>query len=81
MLNSLGYAMIQHRKIDEAIGVFKLNVEMFPDSFKTHDSLGEAYMLEGNRGLAKEQYRRALELNPHNQNAIEKLRELGERGD
>ena len=80
-LNALGYAMIQHGKTAEAIGIFKLNVEMFPRSFNTYDSLGEAYMLDGNRGLAKDQYRRSLELNPHNQNAIEKLREIGESGD
>jgi imidazolonepropionase-like amidohydrolase len=80
-LNALGYALIQHGKLDEAIRIFQLNAETFPDSFNAYDSLGEAHMRKGNRALAIEQYRRSLTLNPKNQNAAEKLRELGKSGD
>ena len=80
-LNALGYALIQHNKVEDAVGIFRLNVEMFPESFNSYDSLGEAYLLMGRRDAAIEQYRRALELNPHNQNAVEKLWELGENGE
>ncbi len=75
-LNALGYALLQHQRYDDAIAIFLLNVEMFPKSFNVYDSLGEAYMLRGDRALAIQNYRRSLELNPHNQNAVEKLGEL-----
>ena len=42
-----------------------------------YDSLGEAYMIAGERDRAIENYRRSLELDPANENAVEKLRELG----
>ncbi len=75
-LNALGYALLQHQRYDDAIAIFLLNVETFPKSFNVYDSLGEAYMLRGDRALAIQNYRRSLELNPHNQNAVEKLGEL-----
>jgi predicted TPR repeat methyltransferase len=34
-------------------------------------------MIAGDRDLAIENYRRSMELDPANENAVEKLRELG----
>lgn len=75
-LNSLGYRLISLNKLPEAIAVLKLNVESFPKSFNTYDSLGEAYMLYGNTDLAIKNYEKVLELNPENTNALEKLKQL-----
>lgn len=52
---------------------------VFPASFNVYDSLAEAYMKKGNKELAIESYRKSLELNPDNVNALEKLR--GQEGD
>jgi Flp pilus assembly protein TadD len=72
----LGYQLLRAKKISDAVEVFKLAVEVYPKSYNTYDSLGEAYMDGGNRDLAIQNYRKSLQLNPANTNAIEKLKEL-----
>jgi len=62
--------------LDAAVEVFRANVEMNPESANAHDSLGEAYMLKGDREAAIESYTKSLELNPENSNAVEKLENL-----
>jgi predicted alpha/beta superfamily hydrolase len=76
--NSLGYRLIGQGMIDAAIGVFKMNVEMNPQSANAYDSLGEAYMVGGNKVLAVENYSKSLELDPDNTNAKEMLDKLEE---
>jgi tetratricopeptide (TPR) repeat protein len=56
--------------------VFKMNVEDYPNSPNAYDSLGEAYMINGNKELSIKNYQRSLELNPNNTNALEMLRKL-----
>ena len=55
---------------------YRLNVEMFPQGFNTYDSLGEAYMENGDKSLAIQNYKKSLELNPKNTGAVEKLKKL-----
>lgn len=76
-LNTLGYDLLKVKRVKEAIEVFKLNVEAYPDRFNTYDSLGEAYMMAGEKELAIVNYKKALELNPKSTNAMEKLKQLG----
>jgi tetratricopeptide (TPR) repeat protein len=78
-LNGLGYQLLSLRRVSEAIEIFKLNVERYPQAFNTYDSLGEAYMVNGNVDLAIRNYEKSLELNPNNRNASEKLQELRTR--
>jgi cytochrome c-type biogenesis protein CcmH/NrfG len=50
----------------------------YPESANTYDSLGEAYMTNGEKELAVQNYKRLLDLDPNNQNAknmIEKMNE------
>jgi CubicO group peptidase (beta-lactamase class C family) len=75
-LNGLGYQLMQMKRVKDAIEVFKLNVEMFPQAFNTYDSLGEAYMENGDKSLAIQNYKKSLELNPQNAGAVEKLKKL-----
>lgn len=78
-INSLGYALMQSKKTADAIEVLKLNVADFPASFNAYDSLGEAYINAGNKELAIQNYQKSLELNPQNQNAVQKLKKLKEQ--
>lgn len=78
-LNTLGYQLLEMKKIREAIAIFQLNVEAYPQSFNTYDSLGEAYMAAGEKELAIKNYERSLELNPLNTNAVERLKKLREQ--
>ena len=76
-LNTLGYELLGAGRVAEAVEIFRLNVEAFPEAFNTYDSLAEAYAARGEKELAIKNYRRSLELNPQNTNAAEKLKELG----
>jgi len=53
-----------------------MNVEMKPQSANAYDSLGEAYVINENKEIAIENYKKSLELNPDNSNALEMLKEL-----
>jgi len=75
-LNQLGYQLLRTGKPREAIEIFKLNVEAYPQGFNTYDSLGEAYMAVNERELAKQNYKKSLELNPNNTNAVAVLKTL-----
>jgi CubicO group peptidase (beta-lactamase class C family) len=75
-LNNLGYQFMSRRKYDEAVAVFALNVEFFPESWNVYDSLGEAYMNKGEVRLAKENYEHSLRLNPENINGAKTLDRL-----
>lgn len=78
-LNTLGYLLLQSQKVKEAIEIFKLNVEAYPQGFNTYDSLGEAYMVNGDKELAIQNYKKSLELNPQNSNATAMLKKLEEK--
>jgi len=77
-LNMLGYQLVARDQIDEAIVIFELNVEAFPDGFNAYDSLAESYMLTGRSEEAIANYQRSLELNPDNTNAVAMLARLQE---
>ena len=79
-LNYLGYYLMDNlRKTRDAVEVFKLNVEIYPQSANAYDSLGEAYMKIGEKELAIKNYRKSAELNPQNKNALEMLKKLKEQ--
>jgi tetratricopeptide (TPR) repeat protein len=74
--NMLGYSLLRDGKIAEAIEVFKLNVEMFPESANVYDSLGEAYAEAGDTVSAIKNYGKVLEIDPDNGNAKQMLEKL-----
>jgi tetratricopeptide (TPR) repeat protein len=75
-VNGVGYWLLGKKRIEEAVEIFKMNVEDFPNSANAYDSLGEAYMTKGDKELSIKNYKRSLELNPNNANAVENLRRL-----
>ena len=75
-LNSLGYQLIRTKKFKEAIRIFQLNIEAYPQSSNVYDSLGEGYMNDGNKPQAIVNYQKSLELNPKNRGAVEMIRKL-----
>ena len=74
--NGLGYRLMTGGRIEEALRVFELNVEMYPGSANAYDSLAEAWMKNGNKKKALRFYKKSLELNPDNQNAAKIIEEL-----
>jgi tetratricopeptide (TPR) repeat protein len=75
-LNQAGYRLLRENKIKEAIILFRLNVEFYPNSWNVYDSLGEAYAASGAKALAVISYKKSLELNPKNSGALEALKKL-----
>lgn len=75
-LNMLGYQLLARDMVEEAVTIFELNVEAYPEAFNTYDSLGEAYMVAGRSEAARAGYERSLELNPENTNAVAMLERL-----
>lgn len=78
VLNWLGYHFLYWwGRTEEAVGVFELNAKLHPDSANAFDSLAEACDVVGRKKKAIENYKKSLELNPRNQNAVRNLERLG----
>ncbi len=75
-LNNLGYQLIKANQLPQAIRIFQLNVEAYPNSANSYDSLGEAYMNAGEKSLAIANYQKSLQLNPKNHGAVLVLQKL-----
>src|SRR6266852_225315 len=75
-LNRLGYILIRENKFKEAIRIFQLNIEVYPQSSNVYDSLAEGYMDDGDKAPAVANYRKSLQLNPKNRNAVVMLQKL-----
>jgi len=79
-VNSEGYQLLGGKHYADAITLFQRNVDAHPASSNTYDSLGEAYMDDGQTELAIKNYEKVLELNPNSSNAkamLDKLRAPG----
>jgi CubicO group peptidase (beta-lactamase class C family) len=79
-LNGFGYFLVGEKHVDEALRVFRMNVEAFPKSANAQDSLGEAYELAGDKAGAAAAYEQAIKLDPgfkHAADALAKLKSPG----
>jgi tetratricopeptide (TPR) repeat protein len=75
-MNMYGYQFLAKKNYTNAIKIFKMNVELFPESSNVYDSLGEAYMKSGNKELAIKNYKKSLDLDPKNDNAEKMIKKL-----
>jgi imidazolonepropionase-like amidohydrolase len=76
-LNGLGYRLLTMKKFRDAIAIFTLETETFPDSADAYASLGEAYLGVDEKEQAIAAYKKALALDPKNLDAAAKLESLG----
>ena len=89
-VNFMGYEHLQAADNRGAIEILKLNAEAYPNSANVYDSLSDAYFADGQRDLARENAKNALELLPSDttdpedrrngikESAEQKLKQLGE---
>ncbi|NYS34433.1 hypothetical protein HZZ02_12055, partial [Streptococcus danieliae] len=75
-LNAWGYRLLGRQQLKQALAVFQLGVQLYPQGANGHDSLAEAYEADGATALAVTHYRRSLELDPGNKHAVARLRVL-----
>ena len=66
-LNLFGYEMLNKNKINEALEIFKLNKERYPNSWNCFDSYADALIKNDNKEEAIANYKKALELAPEDQ--------------
>lgn len=78
-LNTLGLQLVFNpSKSLQGIKVFLLATKLYPNSANLFDSLAEGYLFVGNKEKAIESFKKSLELNSQNQNAINRLKQLKE---
>ena len=61
-INTTGYQLLFANKVDEAIKLFKLNVNRYPKSWNVYDSLAEALLKKGDKKGSKKYYEKALKM-------------------
>ena len=89
LVNLMAYERLQAGDTKGAVEIAKLNVVAYPNSANAYDSLGDAYLADGQKELARASAKQALELlasdttdNQQRKDAIkqsaeEKLKQLG----
>lgn len=75
-LNDYGYRLLGEKRQDQALKIFKLYVDLYPQSSNAYDSYAESLAALGDKTEAIKNYKRSLELNPNNNNAVEQLEKL-----
>ena len=88
-VNVMGYDHIQAGDIKGGLEILKLNVAAYPNSANAYDSLSDAFLADGQKDLAKQNAKRALDLlasdtsdpeqrrNAIRESAEQKLKQLG----
>lgn len=75
-LDNFGHSLLNNGKTEEALSVFKLNVEKFPGSSTAWTSLAEGFLKDGNKSESVRSLEKAVELEPGNRRAQEMLQKL-----
>jgi len=90
IVNLMGYEHLRAGDTKAAAEIMKLNVTAFPESPNTYDSLSDAYLADGQKELARQNAKKAIEFlandttdEPARRDAIrdsaqQKLKQLGE---
>ncbi|MBL7707037.1 MAG: hypothetical protein JNM21_15930 [Taibaiella sp.] len=68
-INQFGYELLGQGKLNEALAIFKLNTELYPDSFNTFNSYGEYLIAAGKKKAGLKAYKKSLKLKPANEKA------------
>jgi len=79
-VNAYGYDLMEDRKLEYALAIFRLNTELYPESWNTYDSYGECLLELGEIENGIKAYKKSLELNPNNSAAIEALENMKNGG-
>jgi tetratricopeptide (TPR) repeat protein len=69
-----GQRLLNEKKPEQALLLFRLSADENPHSFLSHFAVGEAHLRIGNKAEAVKFFERALELNPKSYDAAEGLR-------
>jgi tetratricopeptide (TPR) repeat protein len=77
LLKFFGYQLLRDFNApDRAVRYFEMATEAYPRSWAAWESLGEAYLVTGDKDKAGQMYERSLTMNPQNENAKRMLKLL-----
>lgn len=75
-INAAGYGAAFADQLDRAQQILEIGTQLFPDSANAWDSFAEITLHRGDRKMAIEYYKKALEVDPEFANAAEQLKTL-----
>jgi len=75
-LNPAAFWLLNHQKPSDAVLVYRLNVEEYPDAWNAYDGLAKSYLAVRDTSNAIATYRQFLKRNPQSQNAADALKLL-----
>jgi CubicO group peptidase (beta-lactamase class C family) len=75
-LDSLGWDLVENKRLADALEIFKLAVQEFPKSPNAYDSLGEIYLIQKNYDSALANFKKFLELDAQNSHAQEMVKKV-----
>lgn len=75
-MNAYGYRFLQEEHTPQAVRMFKLYVDLFPDSWNAYDSLGEALLKAGDTDAARKMYEKSVSLKPDSKSGLDALEKL-----
>lgn len=78
VLNNTGYQELRKKNYEIAQSTFKIYTILYPNSANAFDSLGEFYMVKGDKKNALINYRKSLSIDPKNENAKKMIAKLME---
>ncbi len=74
--NAIGYQFLQTNRIDDAIIIFRMNADTYPNSANCWDSFADAYNARGDRETALKCYSKVLEVLPSDPSNNEQLKQV-----
>ena len=75
MIDAYGYQVLQAGAAQHAVWLFQLNVDTYPNSANTYDSLSDALLAAGNRKEALHNAEKALEVLGRDTSAPDEFRQ------
>ncbi len=75
---SVGRSLAQRGQLREALAIFALAADLFPESAAAHAALGAGYESAGKIDDARSEYERALRQDPLETRVLARLRRLGQ---
>jgi len=76
LLNRAAREWASQKRIDDALALLKVAVELHPKSAQLNDALGDLYQQKGQKELARQAYEKAVEADPNFEHAKMMLKKL-----
>ena len=74
--NALAYQLLQDGKVQDAVVIFRLNVDAYPRSANVYDSLSDGYLAIGNKEEALRYAEKAIEVLDKDTNTTAQFKQL-----